>query len=266
MKKILLKPHIISLSVFLVLLSGCLVDEQWDIKNGGFYGANIYPAEAVSYLKGVTTEVTIDFTLYENEGVTVQGMTVTGQLFTQLGDSDPVELTVSGNPIKIPASDLLSKFPVAGNVLTEDDLTAGDNWVFSYKLDIGGGTILTPGNKTKITFTCPSDLAGTYMAVTDWIDYYGTPGHNEEEVEVTAEEISGRYSIPDLSGGMEPIVWGGDPVQAVIEDVCGKISLISAPYAYPYFIDAGEVRDNGDIYIKWRNAFGENGETIYSPK
>ncbi len=266
MKKLNFKHITISLSALLLILSGCLVNEQWDIKNGGFSGANIYPIEAISYLKGVTTEVTIDYTLFENEGVKVQNITVVGQLFTTMGDSDPVEMSVSGNPITISASDLLSNFPVGGNVLTEDDLTAGDYWIIAFKLDIGGGVILTPGNKTKITFTCPSDLAGMYKNVTDWTDYYGTPGHNEEDAEFIAQEIAGRYAIPDLTGGMEPIVWGNPPVEAVIEDVCGKISLISAPYYYPYFIDQGEVKDGGVVYIVWRNAYGENGKSTYYPK
>lgn len=266
MKRLNFKHITISLSALLLVLSGCLVDEQWDIKKDGFAGANIYPVEAVSYLKGVTTEVSIDYTLFENEGVAVQGITVVGQLFTQMGDSDPVEMTVSGNPIVISAGDLLSQFPVGGQVLTEDDLTAGDNWVINFKLDVGGGTILTPGNNTKITFTCPSDLGGDYSAATNWIDYYGTPGSNTEDVALVPQEIAGRYEIPDLSGGMEPIVWGGDPVVAIIEDVCETIGLISAPYAYPYFIDEGEVQAGGVVRIKWRNAYGENGVTLYTPK
>lgn len=265
MKNINLKYITISLSAMLLIFSGCLVDEQWDIKNGGFAAANIYPVEAISYLKGITTEVSIDYTLFENEGVTVQGMTLVGQLFTEMGDSDPVEISASGNPIVISASDMLSKFPVAGNVLTEDDLTPGDHWVFSFKLDVGG-RILTPGNQSKVTFTCLSDLAGDYAAHTDWIDYYGTPGSNDDDVEFVADAIAGRYAIPDLSGGMEPIVWGGDPVAAVIEDVCGVVSLISAPYAYPYFIDEGEVQAGGVVRLVWRNAWAEHGVTLYTPK
>ncbi len=266
MKRLNFKHITISLSALLLMLSGCLVDEQWDIKNGGFAGANIYPVEAISYLKGETTEVTIDYTLFENTGVTVQGITVVGQLFTQMGDSDPVEMAVSGNPIVIPASELLSQFPVGGVVLTEDDLTAGDHWVIGFKLDMGNGVILTPGNKTKITFTCPSDLGGDYVAKTTWTDYYGNPGTNTDDATLVPQEIAGRYQIPDLSGGMEPIVWGNPPVEAVIEDVCGNISLISAPYYYPYFIDEGVVKPDGVVYIKWRNAYGEWGVTYYTPK
>ncbi len=266
MKNINFKYITISLSALLLIFSGCLVDEQWDVKNGGFAGANIYPVEAISYLKGITTEVSIDYTLFENEGVTVQGMTLVGQLFTAMGDSDPVEISASGNPIVIPAPEMLSKFPVGGSVLTEDDLSPGDNWVFSFKLDVGNGKVLTPGNQSKVTFTCLSDLAGDYSADTDWVDYYGGLGKNVEDVQLVAEAIAGRYSIPDLSGGMEPIVWGGDPVAAVIEDVCNTVSLISAPYAYAYFIDEGEVQAGGVVYLVWRNAWAEHGETYYTPK
>jgi hypothetical protein len=266
MKKLNFKHITISLSALLLILSGCLVDEQCDIKNGGIYGANIYPAEAISYLKGETTEVTIDYTLFENKGVTVQSITVVGQLFTEIGDSDPVEMSVSGNPIVIQASDLLSQFPVGGKVLTEDDLTAGDHWEIGFKLDIGNGVVLTPANKTKITFTCPSDLAGMYTNVTNWVDYYGNPGKNTEDDEWVAEPIAGRYKIPDLTGGMEPIVWGNPPVEAIVEDVCGTIGLISAPYYYPYYIEEGEVMDTGVIRIKWRNAYDEWGVSMYTPK
>jgi len=96
MKNINFKYITISLSALLLIFSGCLVDEQWDIKNGGFAAANIYPVEALSYLKGITTEVSIDYTLFENEGVTVQGMTLVGQLFTEMGDSDEVEIVAAG--------------------------------------------------------------------------------------------------------------------------------------------------------------------------
>lgn len=265
MKHINIKLLSISLLTSLLVLSGCLVDEQWDIKNGGYAGANIYPSNS-SFFKGETTSVEIAFDLYENEGVSVSEIKGTIYLNSNLGDSDPVEFMVSGSPYTLTSQELFSQHPVGGNVLTEEDLAPGDAWVISYDLSMSDGVQLTPGNGSSITFTCKSDLAGAYSQTTNWTDYYGNKDTNTDDVEFTALEADGQYIIPDLSGGMEPIIWGGDPVMATIQDICDVITLVDAPYSYPYYIDEGYVDADGRIYIKWRNAYDENGETWYTLK
>lgn len=268
MKRITNKLLIFSLLTTFFVVSGCLEDEeQWDIKNGGFDAANMYPTNN-SFFKGETTSVELSYELFENEGITIGDITGTIYLSSKLGTSDPVDFPVSGSPFTLSSLELFSQHPIGGNILTEDDLLPGDQWIISYSMATTG-TPLTPLNissKSKITFTCKSDLAGTYDAVTTGVEYYGSPFTYNYVTELTALEADGQYNLPDLSGGMEPDIWGNDPVQATLEDICDVITLVDAPYAYAYFIDEAYVEADGTIYIKWRNQYQEWGETWLTPQ
>lgn len=139
---------------------------------------------------------------------------------------------------------------------------------------ITGGAFFNAPMLSTVSVLCPSDLAGTYDAVTDWVDYYGAPDVNIYSVDITAAAGTGQYNIPDLSGGMEPIIWGNPPVAAVFEDVCLKLNLVSAPYAYGYLMNgpANTFGNNsnadpgtGVITIFWENVFAEYGRTVLTP-
>jgi hypothetical protein len=249
----------------LAMVPGCLPDEQFDIANGGFLAANLYPTPVVSYLRGETTQVDIAYTLHENPGIGIGSVEAVAVLNSKLGDSDPVSFTAVNNQISIPASELFTKFPVGGQVLTEDDLAPGDKWVVSYVLNMASGKRLTIGSRTNINFTCPSNLQGEYDVLSVGNDYYGNPFTYNFTTELTTTSIAGRYVLPDLSGNMEPDIWGNPPVEAIIEEICGKITLVSAPYIYAYFIDEGSVDADGVISITWRNVYGENGVQTLTP-
>ena len=250
----------------LALMPGCLPDEQFDIANGGFLAANLYPTPVVSYLRGETTQVDISYTLHENPGIGINSVEASAILKSKLGDSNPVSFTAVNDQISIPASELFAQFPVGGQVLTEDDLAPGDKWEVTYFLNMADGKRLRVGTRTNINFTCPSDLAGEYDVVSVGTEYYGNAFSYTFTTEITTTAISGRYVLPDLSGNMEPDIWGQPPVEAVIEEICGKITLVSAPYNYAYFIDDGSVDADGVMVIVWRNAFGENGVQTLTPK
>jgi hypothetical protein len=139
---------------------------------------------------------------------------------------------------------------------------------------ITGGAFFNAPMFSTVSVLCPSDLVGNYNAVTDWIDYYGVPDVNSYAVSLTAASGTGQYNLPDLSGGMEPIVWGNPPVAAVFEDVCGKLNLVSAPYFYGYLMNgpANTFGNNsnvdpgtGVITIFWENVFAEHGRTVLTP-
>lgn len=142
--------------------------------------------------------------------------------------------------------------------------------------DIVSGAFYASPFFYRVGIVCPSDLAKAYNAVTDWIDCTGTPGSNnyvETLVKTAGTQV--RYDLSDLSGGMEPIVWGGAKVAAKIDDVCGKITLNSAPYAYAYFIDGpgnsfgtGSTVNTGTgvITIYWINFYDEHGRTVLTPQ
>jgi hypothetical protein len=116
---------------------------------------------------------------------------------------------------------------------------------------------------------CVSDLAKEYTVTTDWIDYYGTPGSNEYVETLGTTTVSGKYTISDLSGGMEPIVWSNPEVAATIVDECGDIKLDKASFSYLYGYDilSGSKVDatTGVITILWENVYGEHGTSVYTP-
>ena len=61
MKNINNRLLIFGMLTTLFVVSGCLVDEQWDIKNGGFSAAIMYPQTDAVYLDGETTSITVNF-------------------------------------------------------------------------------------------------------------------------------------------------------------------------------------------------------------
>ncbi len=127
-----------------------------------------------------------------------------------------------------------------------------------------------PGANCEVAWgmQCVSDLAGTYT--------YTTSGQTDGRgpFEFTGTETftalgGGKYSIADLSSGMEPQVWENPPVAATLIDACGNIQLDAATfsYIYAYEVTGGSVDpDTGVITVMWQNVYGENGITIYTPQ
>jgi len=166
--------------------------------------------------------------------------------------------------------------------LTQGDVNGGDQIELRYELVMKDGRIFTNSNISgvvsggaffnspffyRIPVVCVSERAGTYFGVTDWVDYYGDENSNTYTDNLTAASGAGQYNISDLSGGMEPIIWNNDPVKAVIQDLCGKVLLVSAPYSWSYFIRGGSQIDlsSGVITIVWENEYFENGVTVLTP-
>jgi len=264
MKIIYNLSKVILLAVFVMFANSC--EEQWDLKDGGSLEAQVYPPTTINYIRGATESVSVQFNPYQNEGKSIQSVSVYKQLKTALGNSAEV-LTAQGTADSFSQTkeELFADVPVEGEVLTENDLAPGDVWTLRYEMTMGDGKVLNVTTQTTIEFTCVSDIGGEYDGVTNWIDYYGTPG-NYSYTTTLAELGGGEYTLEDLSGGMEPIIWGNPAVEATIKDVCGTISLVAADYFYGYFITEGRVEADGTIYIKWRNEYDENGETWLTPK
>jgi len=166
--------------------------------------------------------------------------------------------------------------------LTQGDVNGGDQIELRYELVMKDGRIFTNSNISgvvsggaffnspffyRIPVVCVSERAGTYDGVTDWVDYYGYADTNTYTDNITAAAGAGQYNLADLSGGMEPIIWGSAPVKAVFQDLCGTILLVSAPYSYPYYIRGGSGIDlsTGVMTIVWENVYGENGVSVLTP-
>jgi len=189
--------------------------------------------------------------------------------FTQDPETDYPRATIS-----ISAQEVLSALGLA-----QGDVNGGDQVELRYELVMKDGRIFTDSNASgvvtggaffnspffyRIPVVCVSARSGKYDGVTNWVDYYGYPGDNAYVEDLTAAAGSGQYNLADLSGGMEPIVWGGAQVKAVIQDLCGKITLVSAPYSYPYYVRDGSLIDlaSGEMTIVWENYYGEDGVSV----
>lgn len=175
-------------------------------------------------------------------------------------------MITAGGSISIPAGENIGE--IEYEVLA-DNIEAGEEWTLIFTL--AESSSLPLSNYAELTYeigiTCPSDLAGLYDGHTDWIDYYGTPGSDDYEVDLAVGSASNIYVLPDLSGGMEPIIWSNPPVLVNIVDVCDEILLGSYTYLYGYAINAGAVNPGtGVITIDWENIFGENGDTTLTPQ
>ncbi|MBS0000077.1 MAG: hypothetical protein KFF73_13945 [Cyclobacteriaceae bacterium] len=264
MKWIYNLSKILLLGTFVMFANSC--EEQWDLKDGGSLEAQVYPPTSVNFVRGETENVTVNFKPFVNPGKTILSVSVYKKLETSLGMSAEV-LTeeVSGDTFTQTKEELFADVPVNGEVLDENDLGPGDAWKLRYVMKMGDGKELNVTTMTTVPFTCVSDLGGEYDGVTNWIEYYGNPGTDSYSTTLAAVG-GGEYTLEDLSGGMEPIVWGNPPVEATIKDICGKITLVKADYFYAYFITEGRVEADGTIYIKWRNAYDENGETWLTPQ
>jgi hypothetical protein len=193
--------------------------------------------------------------------------------FEQNPDTDYPRATIS-----VTAQEVLTALS-----LTQGDVNGGDQIELRYELVMKDGRVFTNTNASgivsggaffnspffyRIPVVCVSERAGAYDGVTDWVDYYGYADTNTYTDNLTAAAGAGQYNLADLSGGMEPIIWGNPAVNAVIQDLCGKILLVSAPYVYPYYIRGGSQIDlsTGVMTIVWENVYGENGVSVLTPQ
>jgi hypothetical protein len=265
MKKYKILSLPLSIILVFMVFTQCEDIEQFDIANGGSLEAQVYPPSTINFIRGATESVSVEFNPFENEGKTIQDVAVYKQLLTALGNSEEV-MTSSGSKESFSQTkeQLFADVPVGGETLTENDLAPGDVWNLRYEMTMADGKVLNVTTQTTIEFTCVSDLGGDYDGTTNWIDYYGVAGTDSYATNLEALG-DGEYLLEDLSGGMEPIIWGNPAVEAIIKDVCGTISLVSADYLYGYEITEGWVEADGTIYIKWRNVYDENGETWLTP-
>ena len=204
----------------------------------------------------------------------------TEKLLKSVPSSDFQVSTETGYPrgtINVSVSEVLTSLGI-----TQGDVFGGDQIEVRFELVLKDGRKFSKDNASSIVtggaffnspffyrvpVVCASERAGVYNGVTDWVDYYGYEGTNDYVEDLTAAEGAGQYNLTDLSGGMEPIIWGNPDVNAVFQDLCGSINLVSAPYSYPYYIRDGSFIDleTGVMTIVWENAYGENGVTTLTP-
>ena len=270
MKKYKILSLFLSIALVFAVFTSCEVT-QFDIANGGEeVGVNMFPPSIMVYKRGETTAVAIPYDGIATKGTTIESFNVFKQLIVIAGSSDVVSyMNQTGDTFDQTSAQLYADVPVNGTTYNDNLMNPGDKWVFSFEMNLSDGRVLigsTSTAETDVEFTCPSTLGGDWATLGTWVDYYGVPGQNNFTETFTPAATEGQYVITDLSGGMEPIIWGNPEVEATIKEVCGVITLVSADYLYGYSIDDAMVNADGTITIKWRNEYDEYGENTYTPQ
>lgn len=191
-------------------------------------------------------------------------------------DDNTAETPVFNNPDKPDRDPNSSPFIDGDSFTLSWILTAADGRVF----DSWSPSVCTelPGSNCQLGWQviCVSDIEGNYDAESNGTEYYGssfsyTYTESFSTTDSDGNELaSGKYEIADLSGGMEPNIWGNPEVKAVVIDACGKIFLDESSFSYLYgysILSGSEIDPNtGIITIRWENVYGENGVNVYTPQ
>ena len=251
----------------LLVLSGC-GEEPWNLNDGGQILANLNAPSNEVFFYQVTENVSYDVEIVEPGVVTVSSIRVNKQLFTEQGNSQVSSFEVTGTTISQSESELFADVPVNGEVLTEDDLTPGDYWLFSYELVLSDGQTVEPGGTTTLTFTCPSDLGGEFTYSTVNIaatSSFANPDNCIEPVTGTGtleETAPGIYDLSDATFGQYGCAWDDTPAVGVVwTDVCNGIS-VSGSDQYGLLYSFSVVSNDGnELVINWFNDYGDSGTT-----
>ncbi|MDX2245138.1 MAG: hypothetical protein SF052_00065 [Bacteroidia bacterium] len=147
------------------------------------------------------------------------------------------------------------------------DLKLGDQFDFTFKVNTNNGTFSAQDAFT-IKPSCVSDLAGTYTVVTSGEIGGGNGPYNNLAGEVVLTETApGVYEADDITGGMYPTVWGGNPEPGSFEDVCNTLTIRPVTDQWgDTIVGSGEVNEDGTLDLNWSNGYGDTGAAVYTPK
>lgn len=264
--------------IFILSIAGALIfssceEDNFDFGNGGSPGAIMYPTTDVAFLFGVTTSVSVPFNEVANAGITITGINVTKQLFTSGGDSDAVTYAVAGSEFTQTSAEMFADAQVGGAVLNENTLSPGDNWVLSYSMTLSDGRTMAIGDQTKVTFQCPSALAGSYSSTVTGTTIYGAfpPGvpfgnaaWDGTATVTVAESSPGIYDIDLPCGDFYFQYWGGSPEPSIMRDVCQVYTIDSKSDQWGYALDFTVTANTaGTVFtIVWVNGYADQGTTV----
>ena len=173
---------------------------------------------------------------------------------------------------------------ISGLGVTLDDVKVGDNFNFSFESTTSTGTYTT-GNSLSVDASCPSELAGTYAAVTTvtsqgagigWDDCAGNTWEGNVYFESSA---SGVYTIltdnptgddkwNDPSMGAYYACYGTADAGSLpggdllVNELCNTISISGASqWGEIWSFDKVEVNGN-ELTLTITNDYGEGGITV----
>lgn len=228
-----------------------------------------------AFLYNETESVTFNFQFSESENAKIDRIIVSKQLILNGASSEVVELEpiTEAGEYTFTEAELFSDVPVGGVLLTEDDLSPGDYWAFTFLLvtEDGREIVVNGNDERRVTFTCPSDLAGTYNSIASGAFGDGEGGQGQSYAGLTAtielaELSSGIYLIDDMSFGLYEQAYGIGSPDGRIQDVCGTITDQgdTDQYGDPFTME-GNVDENGVITLSWSNTYGDTGEVVLTP-
>ncbi len=265
--------------LFSLTLSSCYEEEKY--ADNLSLGATLVVSGDEAFILGETEQIDLEVSLEENSSAPVQAIILEKQLVTSEGNSDVVTQTFDPGAdgtieLSFTTSELFADVPVNGIILDAEDLNPGDRWEFDFKVQMADGRVLSPGRgdgSLNVSFTCKSDLAGTYSTVTDGGTGDGSGGtassFSDLAYEVTITEVSaGRYRLSDITGGLYAVGYGDSDNPVEFTDICNQISVNSQPdvvYGGDEFNGTGTVNEDGTITITWSNNWGDNGTTVFTP-
>jgi len=195
------------------------------------------------------------------------------------GNSDRALLkTVSS----LPSDEMYTAAELAAAVgLPLEDLQLGDSFCFSYILKGSDGKVHNSSDTFVMDISCPSDLAGTYTAVSSGQSTDPCCPDKAEDIqsaEITIEAKGGGiYSITDFSGGLWNHWYGPDGgnygasnVNAgEFKDVCNNVTMQNTTELFGSPISGTGTYDpeTQTITIEWlADSWGDAGTSVFSKK
>ncbi len=293
----------------LMLVIGCVDEDKAPILTFEAAGKGAYPARVSSSGGEIRTDDLAGsrFT-YTIEFIDLQAGTLVSEYkasvsFTDYDESDgnssagPVDFLsfssseftdqASGNKgltdITVTGTDLLNALG-----LTADDLKGGGQFDVKGTVTTVDGAVFTSSNSSSsvngsafrgffdytLFVICPSDLGGTYDAVTVGSSTDGCcPGEVTVMSEVTlTDKGSGLYEISDWSGGIYLEwydIYGINETHNVgeIQDACSVVSFVTKEEPFGESLEgSGKVGADGVITLTWLTGYGDKATVTLTKK
>ena len=231
-----------------------------------------YTAELIDNDGGnLVAEYVVDLTYVDNDpsngsnGTTVEYLKYTSSDFTpnENGYQQAPEISLNGPGI------------LAATGLSEDDISAGDEFRFVSRLVLIDGSIFTQANSSatvvgaafrgifnvNMPASCPSDLTGTYAYTTT--DIWCNGGSTSGEVDIVALG-GGTYEFSDWAFGSYGTCYGGGTAGGNLnfQDVCLEVAFTGFTDSFGDTWTYDSSIDGEEWTINWDNTYGESGNTV----
>jgi len=159
--------------------------------------------------------------------------------------------------------------------ISVDSLRLADSFLLSFEVLGSDGKTYQSDDFVTIDLSCPSDIGGTYSAISSGQSTDGCCP--DPATDVTAEDITitaqggGVYAISDFSGGLWEhwyAVYGASGInEGEIKDVCNSISFQNTSELFGSPISGSGVWDaeTQTITIDWTaDSWGDVGSTVFT--